>query len=1465
MATSDTNVKLSNVIGAPFSDYVLLQLYQRAAHNSTLIRSDEDVLFLANKTSWARLVSSVNITNDSDGLVYRDLGVNYSTSDGLAQNWILEAGTSKQKGNGIELRYGIGPDQAYGLGGTDELGYRPMPGLTSVQIETTGRLGSLRQATIQFKVWNMDQLDVVEALYFRLGYSMLLEWGHTQYVKNTGGLQRDIYGIDDPFKPKKRKEQIQQAIALKARNSFGNYDGMLGVVSNFTWAMNQDAGYDCTVKLVGLGAVMDSMRINQAYKLPEGSLTQYKKDKDAIARLEATAKAQAARIKYLEDNPTVTVKEEATKATPPPPTPKTIQELYDMYVAYDGYKGTFEEFRLPSNGFVIPRWPTKANFNTATKTPEAPFSYYAPFKNSSYVPNAQSFVISNYQGLYLNTSGLGFTRIPLNDPSIVLGINIDVLDEAARSGIFDGKYSNSFFSHGLSEVNAEVEKGNIPPPYGQFGISKIFDLGARFTRIDDGYGGVGTAAYLTLDKPLQSVVENDTFPSTPISFTVPVKTTIKDYDTTFQITAKFNSDPMVAEFFQPSRKTVIDALDLALKQPILGIGNVKISSPLFSRLKITGDFSTSNIEVPFSGDKSKKAQAVASNNDAYARNNGESRAISINFTFSTDNPGFIQSFYTPPPTPPPTTAPAGPANTGDTGGTVNKASTEQVEADTGFASALQAMLITIQASAQVARGESHQDYQSVDIKEATSKFFQEGIMNGILDEKGIPKKILNPSTSEFNLVQYATKGFNSQLMINPTLYNSILSVQFDKLCTAFIVAYNQGGTDAESTKLRAPVYISLGYLLAFLNNMCLIYDSPESKIPTNNNPDTGTSKRPYVYIDFNPETNFCLTSPQQLSVDPFVCLIDVQSDLDQYKAIFPEDIVKSWSKIKDSKPLFNPGSGLNVISKKLRDIGFAFKTDNVYQGKIMNVMLNIDYLLGTIASFTGSDPEHAVKLEPFLKRILTDVNKALGNTNSFRIAYRDDSNTIQIQDDQWVPSLVGESNILKASVYNSKLTEGNQAKLSGLIPISSDPKELPVAGQLSLARQFQLRSVMSTRLASMIAISAQAATGSVNSTDHSSLSYLNYNFEDRYKPYIQDASNGNAGTNVNTKKNEASNDEKAAQFFNSHVTTIYSDLLLNPERIDLAKNYYIERMSKVKSGDPVVSAAPFIPAELEMTLDGVSGIIMGNAFTIPQNRLPLSLRGIDGLAKIAFIVTGLTHTIQNNQWLTKIKGQMIKLRGEVEIKKAADIIGELISYNDLYRGSGGGGNLKGNALYNDQAFRAKLKTITDKYGISDEDLLKIMNSESSLNPAKSLYLYYPVKDRATHRALNQPAEGYKLFAAGLIQFTRVTETSLGKTLEEIQAMSAIDQLDIVDTYLSFYKNDIKGASIYVLYGAIFYPVALSAIKTNDDNYVIGSDRSASYALGVSRDNPSMATINNKKAGVDTITVADFKRFVNSKL
>ena len=96
-------------------------------------------------------------------------------------------------------------------------------------------------------------------------------------------------------------------------------------------------------------------------------------------------------------------------------------------------------------------------------------------------------------------------------------------------------------------------------------------------------------------------------------------------------------------------------------------------------------------------------------------------------------------------------------------------------------------------------------------------------------------------------------------------------------------------------------------------------------------------------------------------------------------------------------------------------------------------------------------------------------------------------------------------------------------------------------------------------------------------------------------------------------------------------------------------------------------------------------------------------------------------------------------------------------------------------------------------------------------------------------------------------------------------MPAIDQLDLVDKFLSTYKQSIKGGSIYVLYGAIFYPAALSAIKANNDDYIIGSERSTTYALAVSRDNQQIARLSKKRPGIDTITVGDFKRFVNDKL
>ena len=715
------------------------------------------------------------------------------------------------------------------------------------------------------------------------------------------------------------------------------------------------------------------------------------------------------------------------------------------------------------------------------------------------------------------------------------------------------------------------------------------------------------------------------------------------------------------------RKMVIDSLD----------GLIQVSpNAEWTLTKVTKDEITAQIVVQgpvvslnssILSDATQKGVAITTNvSDTTGQpvGDGTQRQIYITWTLTTNNPGFFKSVTVPPaPTPTPTPAPP---KLEDFAGQANESLVQQTESPQGFASALQAMLTVIQLKAKVELGKKGVNKLVLPILDETEKFFQDGIMNGVLDSSNIPQALpldkLNPSKNSFNLLQYASKGFNSDLMADPTLYNKVKSVDFKNLCKVVAIGYKQADSEDFGVANFAPTYIPLGYLLAFLNNMCLIYDSSDSKIPVTNS--STNPKRPYIYIDFNPETNFCLTTPQQFSIDPLTCLVPLNATNEQYRSIYPVNIV---DQIKD---LFLPGGSsenqtpLNQVSLLLNKDNLNFQsTDNSNQGKLMNILLNIDYLLNLIKGSAGSDPEHAVKLEPFLRQIVTDINKSLGNINSFRVAYRDESNVVQILDDQWVPSLADQPSVLSASEYNSRLEKSDQAKLAGLIPLSGTPKEIPVAGNLSLARQFQIKTVMSTKLASMIAISAQAATGSVNAKDHSSLSYLNANFQDRYKPYVQDASNGDAGANNNSKAKvqEEDNDFKAAKTLNTHVRNTYFDLNITPDNIELAKNYYIERMSKVKSEDKNTYAAPFIPAEVEMTLDGISGIIMGNAFTIPQDRLPLSLRGENGLAKIAFIVTGLTHTIQSNEWLTKIKGQMIKLRENVKITKSSTIVGQLQS------------------------------------------------------------------------------------------------------------------------------------------------------------------------------------------------------------
>ena len=55
-------------------------------------------------------------------------------------------------------------------------------------------------------------------------------------------------------------------------------------------------------------------------------------------------------------------------------------------------------------------------------------------------------------------------------------------------------------------------------------------------------------------------------------------------------------------------------------------------------------------------------------------------------------------------------------------------------------------------------------------------------------------------------------------------------------------------------------------------------------------------------------------------------------------------------------------------------------------------------------------------------------------------------------------------------------------------------------------------------------------------------------------------------------------------------------------------------------------------------MDGISGILPYNAFTIPDERLPERYRG-----RVAFAVFSINHAFDNNNWTTTLRGQTIML------------------------------------------------------------------------------------------------------------------------------------------------------------------------------------------------------------------------------
>jgi hypothetical protein len=242
------------------------------------IRTPQNLQYFNSRNAWIRLSSSVNVFKKN---VPQTPGSELSASNydnTLAKQYVLQGGILNDSNR---LRAGLGDfSYAYSNVGSDgesyRLGIRPMPGITDLTIKSKGAYGSLRYATVNFQAWDIKQLEDLELLYMRPGYSVLLEWGWAPYLDNKGQLTTTV-DYTDILDTDWTKEELFKRQYARATNGIyfnesgsqvtitgyeGNADSMFGMIKNYSWKARMDGGYDCSMEIISMGEVIESLKAN---------------------------------------------------------------------------------------------------------------------------------------------------------------------------------------------------------------------------------------------------------------------------------------------------------------------------------------------------------------------------------------------------------------------------------------------------------------------------------------------------------------------------------------------------------------------------------------------------------------------------------------------------------------------------------------------------------------------------------------------------------------------------------------------------------------------------------------------------------------------------------------------------------------------------------------------------------------------------------------------------------------------------------------------------------------------------------------------------------------------------------------------------------------------------------------------------------------------------------------------------
>ncbi len=430
-----------------------------------------------------------------------------------------------------------------------------------------------------------------------------------------------------------------------------------------------------------------------------------------------------------------------------------------------------------------------------------------------------------------------------------------------------------------------------------------------------------------------------------------------------------------------------------------------------------------------------------------------------------------------------------------------------------------------------------------------------------------------------------------------------------------------------SSDYEPQVYITFGSLLAIIQSTCNLVAADDSPLIAFN----------FDFEDLANDTNYMKTFPGNFSGDPTKCIV-------AYQPISPD--------ITDFKL-----AETDINDKLLEGPKFAVSGDNA-KGRIANVYLDINWIAETLSQ--NKDEDDDIYMLQFIKSILTGMNNAMGGLNEFRIISNKDTGLIEIVSETPQEN-AKERALTTINTYGVTKSEG------------------------SFMRSMDLNSELSDKFATMVTIGAQA-DGNTSAGNATAFSIYNKGLIDRLTP-VRKSSTGTNESAAQTAVDAAAaavveTEDEFKELFDEDVVecfeSIYDNKEFTQENIS-ALNNINQTFCSLATGKLTQKKkypAPFfLPFNLKLTMDGLGGMKIYEAFKVDGKALPPTYKP----SSIELVIKSLSHTISGNDWTTEIETLSKPIFGDVGQASSGTYTQGSTSPNPSSGGGGGSGTGAGDA------------------------------------------------------------------------------------------------------------------------------------------------------------------------------------------